>query len=77
MTSAEFKKFLRRHGFTQQDFAALLGHGGRTGQYWANESRPSSVETMAELIDLRPELIDVLREIAARRGEPTHIRDAG
>lgn len=67
LTPEKFKQFLRRHGFTQEEFGVLLGHGARTGQYWAAQSRPASVETLAELIDRRPEVVDVLREIAADR----------
>ncbi len=68
MTPTEYKQFLRRHGLAQHEFAALLGNSRRTGQSWADEGPTSAAATMARLIDRRPELLEVVREIAAERG---------
>jgi hypothetical protein len=54
---------------SQHEFADMLGHGKRTGQYWANKSVPASVMTMAALLVERPELVDAVKRIAKRLKE--------
>lgn len=66
-TTDRYRQFLRTHALTQADFAGLLGHPLRTGQYWATEGPSPAAETMARLIEARPELLDVLRSVAAER----------
>lgn len=65
MTPEELKATLRELGLSQVEFSRLLGHGARTGQYWANESVPPSVATLARLLRRKPELVDDVREIAS------------
>ncbi len=66
-TTERYRQFLRINGLTQADFAGLLGHSARAGQYWATSALPPAAETMARLIEARPELLDVLRTLAAER----------
>lgn len=63
MKPDELRQALRDLGLTQEGFAEMLGHGGRTGQYWASKGVPASVATMVRLLQKRPELIDVVRTI--------------
>jgi hypothetical protein len=56
-------------GLSQHQFAQMLGHGKRTGQYWANESVPASVMTMAALLVERPDLVEAVKRIAERLKE--------
>jgi hypothetical protein len=42
----------------------MLGHGKRTGQYWANES--ASVMTLAALLVERPDLVEAVKRISER-----------
>jgi DNA-binding transcriptional regulator YiaG len=67
MTPAEFQQALRILGLTQEGFAQMIGHGARTGQYWATQSVPSSVATLVKLLLKRPELVDVIGEISRER----------
>jgi transcriptional regulator with XRE-family HTH domain len=65
MTPAEYRQFLRKHGLTQAEFAELLGHSYRAGQYWATTSVPGSVATWVRYIEGgRPEALEALRNMA-------------
>lgn len=66
-TTDRYRQFLRSNGLTQADYAALLGHSARAGQYWATQALAPAAETMARLIEARPELLDVLRQLATDR----------
>lgn len=67
MSPERYRQFLRTQGLTQAEFAGLLGHSPRTGQYWATESVPPSVETWVLYIEARPEALDVLRAMPVDR----------
>lgn len=67
VTATQYREFLARHKLTQVEFAELFGASGRTGQNWAAGSIPPPVATMIALIDRRPEMLGVLREIAQER----------
>lgn len=68
MSPERYRQFLRTFGLTQAEFAGLLGHSARTGQYWAKFSVPPSVETWVRYIEGgRPEALEALRAIAAER----------
>ena len=67
MKPEEYRQALRDLDLTQEGFADLLGHAARTGQYWAAVSVPASVASMVRLLKRRPELIDVLTDIARER----------
>lgn len=66
MTAEELREILRKLHLAQIEFALLLGAAPRAGQYWC-AGRPISgpVATMARLLDRRPELVEVVREIAS------------
>lgn len=65
MTPETYRQFLRKHGLTQGEFAGLLGHSARAGQYWATTSVPESVATWVRYIEGgRPEALEALRQMA-------------
>lgn len=63
MSPSELQSALKELGQTQEGFAELLGHGKRTGQYWATQSVPPSVATVVRLLLSRPELVEVIEAI--------------
>lgn len=67
MTTEHYRQFLRINDLTQAEFALLLGHSARTGQYWATQAVPGSVETWVRYIEARPEALQALRDVAAER----------
>lgn len=64
MTPDEFREALKRHELTQVGFAQLVGAHPRSGQYWSTTAVHPAVATIMRMLDKRPELIHVLREVS-------------
>lgn len=69
MTPERYRDAIKALGFTQVDFAAVLGAKPRTGQYWANVSVPGPVAVLVRLLEERPELRPVVERIGAEEAE--------
>jgi DNA-binding transcriptional regulator YiaG len=69
MSPDEYRAAIKALGYTQIEFAELLGAKPRTGQYWANVAVPGPVQAVVLLLQKRPELKAVLEELAERRDE--------
>ncbi len=67
MTPEQYRSAIKRLGYTQEGFAAAIGAGKRSGQRWASVSVPPAVSTLVALIEARPELREVLTDIAERK----------
>lgn len=69
MTKDEYRSALGRLGLTQEQVGALLDVGPRTARRWATGETPvpGPVEMHVRLWLERPELLDVVRRIAAKR----------
>lgn len=67
MTPDELKTILRNLDVSQVKFGEMLGHNGRTGQYWCSVSVPGSVEILARLLAARPELLALVQDMANER----------
>lgn len=67
MQPSDFKQRLRDLGLTQEEFGALVFSPVRTVNYWATASVrvPGPVEAVVRLLERRPELVEVMREISA------------
>lgn len=65
MTPKRLVEILDRLGLSRGGFALLLGASRRSGENWTDPAAkvPPPVATMAELLDRRPEVLTVLREI--------------
>lgn len=65
MTPKTLVEILDKLGLSRGGFALLLGAARRSGENWTEPGRnvPPVVATVAELLDRRPELIGLLREI--------------
>lgn len=74
MTPDELRQSLRSLGITQEDFGDLLFSARRTVVYWTAQSVPGPVEVLVRLLERRPELVDVLRDIAAEQGRAANDR---
>jgi len=68
----QYRDFLAATGLTQEGFAELMGSGGRTGRRWAAEGVPAPVDMMIRLLTERPELLEVVRKLAAQRDGVDH-----
>lgn len=64
MSPDEYRVAIKALGYTQVEFAELLGARPRTGQYWANVAVPGPVEFVVRLLQERPELKDLAESIA-------------
>lgn len=64
MSPAEYSAAIRSLGYTQIEFAQMLGARPRTGQYWATVAVPGPVEFIVRLLQERPELKEVAARIA-------------
>lgn len=65
MTGQEAIEIVDRLGLSQRQFALLTGMHPQAMTKWTHGSRPSAMAvTMLRLLERRPELIEVLREIA-------------
>lgn len=65
LTPNRLQQILDRLGLSRGGFALLLGATRKSGENWTEPGRkvPPMVGTIAELLDRRPELVGVLREI--------------
>lgn len=66
MDAATYRAALERFGFAQEGFAVALGYSGRAGQRWASgEAKvPGAVAVIVRLLEARPEMVQVLAQIA-------------
>ena len=64
MSTDEYRAAIKALGYTQIEFAELLGAKPRTGQYWANVAVPGPVEFVVKLLQRRPELKAIATLIA-------------
>lgn len=66
MDAAIYRAALERFGFAQEGFAVALGYSGRAGQRWAaGEAKvPGAVAVVVRLLEARPEMAQVLAQIA-------------
>jgi DNA-binding transcriptional regulator YiaG len=64
MSTQEYRAAIKALGYTQIEFAQLLGAKPRTGQYWATVAVPPPVATMVRLLQERPELLPVIERIS-------------
>ena len=66
MDDAAYRAALERFGFAQEGFAMALGYSGRAGQRWATgEAKvPGAVAVIVRLLEARPEMVQVLAQIA-------------
>lgn len=66
MDADAYRVALERFGFAQEGFAVAMGYSGRAGQRWATgEAKvPGAVAVVVRLLDARPEMIQVLAQIA-------------
>jgi len=60
MTPTEYSAAIKAMGYTQHEFARILGAKPRTGQYWATVSVPPPVALIVRLLQARPEMRDVI-----------------
>ena len=69
MTQSEYKTALGQLALTQEEVAALLGTNKRTARRWASGESPvpRPIEMHIRLWVKRPELIQLVRELAAER----------
>ncbi len=63
MSVDDYREALKLFGTTQEEFAVLLGAGARSGQRWATVRVPPAVATLVRLLLVRPELVDVLKDL--------------
>lgn len=70
MTPERYREALKALGYTQIEFAGLLGAKPRTGQYWANVSVPGPVAVVVRLLEERPELKAVLERVHEKEVHP-------
>ena len=68
MTPDELKQGLRTLGLTQEEFGALVYSARRTVVYWTSSAVPGPVDALMSVLLERPEIVEVLRAIAAKRG---------
>jgi DNA-binding transcriptional regulator YiaG len=63
-TSADFRKTLVRIGVSQREFAGMIDTDYSAVNRWAlNKAKvPGAVNTLLDLLEVRPELIQVLRD---------------
>ena len=69
MSPDEFKQSLHALGLTQAEFGELTFSPRRTVVYWAAESVPGPVAAIVRLLERRPELVEVMREIANEQAQ--------
>jgi transcriptional regulator with XRE-family HTH domain len=67
-----FRETLKRHGISQREFAAMIRTDYSAVNRWANGKAavPGAVEVLLMLLDLRPELAHVLRELVPSKRAP-------
>lgn len=65
MTPKRLQEIIDRLGLSRGGFALTLGSTRKSGENWTEPGRkvPPPVATIAELLDRRPELVSLLREI--------------
>lgn len=71
MTKDEYRAALGHLGLKQEEVGDLLGAGGRTARRWATGETPvpGAVEMHVRLWLERPEILEVIRRLAAERDE--------
>lgn len=69
MSREEYRRALAQLGLKQEEFGLLLDVGRRTARRWASgeSAVPGPVEVITALLLERPELLTVVRRIAAER----------
>jgi hypothetical protein len=74
MKPVELKQILHQLGLGREEFGRLLAVPPRTAYHWCSERTlhkdkfvPPTVGVIAHLLQRRPELVEVLREMAAER----------
>lgn len=67
MTPDEFKQALLDAGLTQAEFASLVGAPTRTVTHWCTVRAANVPAALVALLAARPELVDVMRQLAKRR----------
>lgn len=72
MSRDEYRSALEKLGLAQEEVGRLLGAGGRTSRRWASGETvvPGPVEMHIRLWLERPEILDVVRRVAAERDDP-------
>ena len=72
MSRDEYRSALEKLGLAQEEVGRLLGTGGRTSRRWASGETevPGPVEMHIRLWLERPEILDVVRRVAAERDDP-------
>lgn len=65
MTPKRLSEIIDRLGLSRGGFALLLGATRKSGENWTESGRkvPPVVATVAELLDRRPEMLTILRDI--------------
>lgn len=73
MTPVELKDILGKLGISRGGFGLMLGATRRSGENWTDPDRgevPGPVQTVAWLLDERPELLQlVIKRAERRKGE--------
>lgn len=69
MSKDEYRNALAKLGLAQEEVGRLLGTGLRTSRRWASGEVdvPGPVEMHVRLWLERPEILDVVRRVAAKR----------
>jgi DNA-binding Xre family transcriptional regulator len=72
MNATELRDVLARHEITSAELAAFAGVTSRAVRYWLEGERPipGSIWLLCRLLDCRPELLGIVRDIARERLAP-------
>jgi DNA-binding transcriptional regulator YiaG len=66
MSGDEFRDAIAALGLPQSEYGRLIGSSTRSISHWAQHTPPGPVEALTKLLEARPELVDVLRQVMGR-----------
>lgn len=69
MNATELRAALARHNVTAADLASIVGITPRAVRYWLEGERPipAHVWLLCRLLDCRPEMLGLIRDLARQR----------